>query len=38
MDGKSLAPDQPFRHAAPNHRLEDFAQQIAVAEATVAVL
>lgn len=38
VDRKSLATDQPFRHAASNRRLEDLAQQIAVAEATVPVL
>ena len=35
---KSSAPDEPFRHAAPNDALEHMTQQIALAKTAVAVL
>src|ERR1700722_16991181 len=35
---KGFASHDPFRHAAPHHDLEQLAQEIALAEAAVAVL
>jgi len=35
---KALAADQALAHAAPQHALEDVAEGVALAEATVAVL
>ena len=35
---RSPRPDQPFGHAAPDHGLEQLAQEIAVAEPAVPVL
>lgn len=38
VDREALTTDQALGHASPDRRLEDLAQQIAVAEAAVAVL
>jgi len=38
VDRKALAADQALAHAAPQHALEDVAEGVALAEATVAVL
>jgi hypothetical protein len=38
VDCKGLASHDPFLHAARHHRLEQLAQQIALAKTTVAVL
>src|SRR5262249_60922296 len=38
IDGKALATDQALDHTAPNHRFEQFAQKVGVAEAAVACL
>jgi hypothetical protein len=38
VDCKGLASHDPFLHAARHHRLEQLAQEIALAEAAVAVL
>jgi hypothetical protein len=38
VGGEALATDKPFSHAAPHCRLEQFAQQITIAEAAVTVL
>ena len=38
VDCKGLASHDPFLHAARHHRLEQLAQQIALAETAVAVL
>ena len=38
VDCKGLASHDPFLHAARHHRLEQLAQEIAFAEAAVAVL
>ena len=38
IDREALAADQPFLDAAPDRRLEQLAQEIAVAEAAVPVL
>jgi hypothetical protein len=38
VDGEALAADQAFGHAAAHDGLEQLAQQIALAEAAVAVL
>jgi hypothetical protein len=38
VDGEALAADQALDHAAPHNALEELAQQIALAEAAVAVL
>jgi hypothetical protein len=38
VDCESLAPDDPFFHAARHHGLEQLAQEIALKEATVSVL
>ena len=35
---EALAADQPLGHAAPQHRLEQGALEVAVAEAAMAVL
>ena len=38
VDREGLAAHDPFLHAAPHHRLEQLAQEIALAEAAVSVL
>jgi hypothetical protein len=38
IDGKALAADQTFSHAASNHRLEQLAQKVGIAEPAVARL
>jgi hypothetical protein len=38
IDRKAFAADEPFRDAAPNRRLEQFAQEITVTEAAMPVL
>jgi len=38
IDRKSGPVDQPFRHAAPDHGLEQLSQQIAITEAAMPVL
>ena len=38
VDCESRAPDDPFFHAARHHGLEELAQEIALAEAAMAVL
>ena len=38
VDREGFAPDDPFFHAARHHGLEQLAQEIALAEAAVAVL
>jgi hypothetical protein len=38
IDGEAIAADQTFDHAPPNHRLEQLAQQVSVAEPAVARL
>ena len=38
VDREGFAPDDPFLHAARHHRLEQLAQEIALAETAVAVL
>lgn len=38
VDGKAFAADEPFSDAAGEHALEQAPQQVAVPEATVAVL
>jgi len=38
VDGEPVPTNQPFHHAAPDHRLEHLAQQVAVAEAAMPVL
>ena len=38
VDRKGLASHHPFLHAARHHRLEQLAQEIALAEAAVPVL
>jgi hypothetical protein len=38
IDGKALATDQTFSHAASNHRLEQLAQKVGVAEPAMARL
>ena len=38
IDGETIAADQTFYDAPPNHRLEQLAQQISVAEPAVARL
>ena len=38
IDGKALATDQALGHATPNHRFEQFAQKVGVAEPAVACL
>jgi hypothetical protein len=37
VNREALAADQALGHAAPDHALEQFAQQITVAEAAVAL-
>jgi hypothetical protein len=38
IDSKGGPFNQPFCHAASNHRLEQLAQQIAIAEAAMPIL
>ena len=38
VDREGFASHDPFRHAAPHHGLEQLAQEIALAEATVSDL
>jgi hypothetical protein len=38
VDCRGLASHDPFLHGAPHHRLEQLAQEIALAETPVAVL
>ena len=38
IDGNALATDQALGHAASNHRFEQFAQKVGVAEPAVACL
>ena len=38
IDRKAFAADQPLVHAAPHHRLEQVAEEIALAKAAMAVL
>jgi hypothetical protein len=38
VDGEALAADQALAHAASQHRLEDVAECIALAESAVSVL
>ena len=38
VNREGFAPDDPFLHAARHHRLEQLAQEIALAETAVAVL
>src|SRR5271154_5242693 len=38
VGGEAVAADKPFSNAAPHCRLEQFAQEIAIAEAAMTVL